>query len=310
MNTPSPVTGGGADFTPAMFESAATPDGGHEARPTANASAGAALRGHLHLGAAARAGGETYLARQSFRAPFHLSKPYWDGRVLQVQLVNSTAGILAGDELELDIAVDSGAALAVTTPAAARAFMMRSGAALCRQRFAVAAGAWLEYTPEPLFPHQGSNYAQFSRLELAVGAEAFFVDQVAPGRVGKGESWAWRRLRLGFEVACDGRLLLREQLDASGAELKRVSEFHGMPEAWFATALIASPQLAAGDSVWGSIRGLHREGCCCGVTTLASGVWIVRLVAPNGLLLRDRLGELRSMVAEVMPALRSDPRKL
>ena len=56
-----------------------------------------ALRGHLHLAAGMRANGETYLARQSFRAPFHLSKPYWDGHVLHVQLVNSTAGILAGD---------------------------------------------------------------------------------------------------------------------------------------------------------------------------------------------------------------------
>lgn len=309
MSAPSPVSSGGAGFTPAKLAGATAPQVGPNARPTADVAA-AALRGHLHLVVAARPSGETYLARQSFGAPFHLSKPYWDGRVLQVQLVNSTAGILAGDELELDIAVETGAALSVTTPAAARAFMMRSGAALCRQRFAVATGASLEYLPEPLFPHQDSNYAQTTRLELAAGAEAFFVDQFAPGRAGRGECWAWRRLQLGFEVALGGRLLLREQLDASGAELSRLSSFHGMKEAWFATAVIAAPTLAVDSPVWAQVCALHREGSLCGVTALAPGVWIARIVASTGLRLRDVQAELRTVVAEVMPSLRSDLRKL
>ena len=67
----------------------------------------AEFSGHLLLRAAARANGRTALAAQSFRAPYHLSKPYWDAdaRVLLVQVVNPTAGILAGDRLESDIAV-------------------------------------------------------------------------------------------------------------------------------------------------------------------------------------------------------------
>ena len=274
------------------------------------ASAAPMLRGHLHLAAAVRVNGETYLARQSFRAPFHLSKPYWDGRALHVQLVNSTAGILAGDELELDIAAEPGALLAVTTPAAARAFMMQSGAACCRQRFAVGAGAWLEYAPETLYPHCGTDYAQHTRLELAAGASTFFTDQLAPGRVGRGECWAWRRLRIGLEIVHEGRLLLRERLDASGAELARLAAFHGMREAWFGTAVIAAPALAADAPVWEPIRALHRDGCRCGVTALAPGVWIVRLVASGGLALRDTFAALRSTLASALPGLQSDLRKL
>jgi len=272
--------------------------------------AGPALRGHLHLAAAVRANGETYLARQSFRAPFHLSKPYWDGRVLHVQLVNSTAGILAGDELELDLAAEPAASLAVTTPAAARAFMMQSGAACCRQRFAVGEGAWLEYAPEALYPHRGTDYAQHTRLELAAGAATFFTDQLAPGRVGRGECWAWRRLCIGLEIVQEGRLLLRERLDASGSELARLAVFHGMREAWFGTAVVAAPALAAAAPVWESVRALHCEGCLCGVTALAPGVCIVRLVASGGLALRDTFAALRTTLASAMPGLQSDLRKL
>ncbi len=290
-----------------MPESATAPEVGRKARPTADVPA-ASLCGHLHLVAAARPSGETYLERQSFRAPFHLSKPYSDGRVLQLQVVNSTAGILAGDELELDIAAEPGAALAVTTPAAARAFMMRSGAAVCRQRFAVGAGAWLEYLPEALYPHRETYYTQHTRLDLAAGATAFFTDQLAPGRVGCGECWAWRRLRLTFDVVLGGRLLLREQLDCSGQELARVAAFHGMAEAWFGTAVIVAPALAADAAVWAQVRALDRDGC--GVTALAPGVWIARIVAPTGLLLRDRLTALRAALAPVLPGLQVGLRKL
>ena len=305
------LVGGGSGFAPdTPARATADSDGGHAAHRSDNAHAGPTLRGHLNLAAAARPGGETYLARQSFRAPFHLSKPYWDGRVLHVQLVNSTAGILAGDELELDLAADSGAALAVTTPAAARAFMMRSGAACCRQRFAVEAGAWLEYAPEALYPHRETDYAQHTRLELAAGAETFFTDQLAPGRVGRGECWAWRRLRIGLDVALDGRLVLREQLDASGTELARLAVFHGLSEAWFGTAVIAAPALAADAPVWEQVRALHRDSCLCGVTALAPGVWIVRLVADGGLALRDTLAALRATFAPVLSGLQADLRKL
>ena len=83
--------------------------------------------GHLSLRAATRTHGRTILAAQSFRAPYHLSKPYWDPDTLTLlaQVVNPTAGILSGDQLASDISVDAGAALLVTTPSASRVFKMK-----------------------------------------------------------------------------------------------------------------------------------------------------------------------------------------
>ena len=130
--------------------------------------------GHLHLTASRRETGATFLAAQSFRAPFHISKPYWDERVLQVQVVNPTAGILAGDRLEMHVRATEGARLCVTTPAATRAFMMRSGAAVCEQRLQAAAGSCLEYSPEPLFPHAGTTYVQRTLIEAAPDADMFW----------------------------------------------------------------------------------------------------------------------------------------
>jgi urease accessory protein len=269
------------------------------------------LNGFLRVEAARASDGRTVLAQQAFRAPFHLGKPYWDGQVLQVQVVNPTAGILAGDRLELAVRVSGGAALMMTTPAAARAFMMRDGAAAeCRQTFTVAAGGWLEYAPEPLCPHGDSDYSQVTRIEVAETGEAFWVETLAPGRVGRGELWAWRRLRLGLEVGHGGELVLREQLDSSGSEMARAASFYGMPRGWLATILVLTPRPELGAGIGDRVRALHGAGRWLGVTRLRRGGCIVRAVAQDGQDLRDLLRELRCIMAEAFPRLASDPRKL
>jgi urease accessory protein len=285
----------------------AGPDGSGVAEPL---PAGAGLAGFLDLTATPAAGGRTGLGRQAFRAPFHLSKPYWDGRVLQVQVVNATAGILAGDRLELAARVTAGAALRLTTPAATRAYLMHRGTAACRQTLVVESGAWLEYAPEPLCPHRDSDYAQHTRIEVAPGGEAYWVDALAPGRVGRGEAWAWRRLQLTLDVEYAGEPVLRERLDISGAGMARMAAFHGTPAGWLATALLLTPRIGDDSACWPRVRALHGGGCWVGLTRLRRGGWIVRIVAPDGQALRDVLAGIRSILAEELPPLAGDPRKL
>jgi len=42
-----------------------------------------------------------------------------------------------------------------------------------------------------------ADYVQTTHVELADGAQAFYVDTLAPGGWGAVESWAWPRLALG-----------------------------------------------------------------------------------------------------------------
>jgi urease accessory protein len=269
--------------------------------------------GHLHLRAAARDEGRTTLVEQSFRAPFHLSKPYWDAdaKTLLVQVVNPTAGILSGDRLESEISVQPGAALLVTTPSASRVFHMKEGAAECRQRFAVSAGAWLEVMPEPLVPHRKSRYRQITSVEVAGGGEMFFVEQLMPGRVAHGEAWTWDRLRLELEIKLDGRLVLRERFDQQGDELRALAELAGSgAAACFANAVLICKS-EAGDPPWrAAISALHGEGIWVGVSALVKGGWSIKLIANDSVRLRAALRAMRKILAVFFPRLACDPRKL
>ncbi len=272
------------------------------------------LQGHLELRAEVRGDGRTVLARQSFRVPYHVGKGYTDAEtgVLHVQVANPTAGILAGDELRLDIGVGEGARLLLTTPSASRVFQMREGAAQCEQRFAVAAGGWLEMLPEPLVPHRQSVYRQRTLLELAEGAGVFFVDQLMPGRIGHGEAWEWRRLVLDLEVQRQEVTVLRERLDQSGESLRALAEAAGTGRgSCFANAVWApgGADLETG-ALAERLRSLHAPEAWFGATEVVPGVWSLRWVARDGIKLREALAKVRSALAEICPPLRTPLRKV
>ena len=269
--------------------------------------------GHLSLCAAVRDHGRTVLAAQSFRAPYHISKPYWDedSRALLVQVVNPTAGILSGDRLESRISVDPDAALLVTTPSASRLFQMRGGRAECRQYFAVSAHGWLEVMPEPLVPHRGSHYRQVTLIDVEPGGALFFVDQLMPGRVGHGEAWQWARLQLELTLRLSGELILCERLDQTGDELRSLAEAAGSgPAACFANAILVAPD-ASTDIAWRTeLATLHGAGLWLGVSALRRGGWSLKLVAPDAVRLRQALRDVRKILARYFPRVGCDPRKL
>src|ERR1700677_2810632 len=78
------------------------------------------LTGGLSLVCASSPGRGTYLAQQSFAAPMHISKSYWDGDTLLVHLVNPTAGVFGGDRIRTHVTVEAGARVLLSSPSATR----------------------------------------------------------------------------------------------------------------------------------------------------------------------------------------------
>jgi urease accessory protein len=263
------------------------------------------LSGHLRLVTALGEDGATTIVEQSFRSPFHMSKPHRDGVVLHVQVVNPTAGMLEGDRLETDIEVRAGASLLLTTPSQARAFRAAgTGGVTNGQRLRVAAGGWLDWWPEPLVPHAGCDYRQETVVEVAAGGSLFFCESIGPGRVARGEAWAWRRLELGLTVSLGERPIARERFALSGAEAAGLAAFAGHDTAWTATCVVIGANEGGCAEGWEKIRRLHAPPVWVGVSRLpAAGAWSLRVIAPDGQQLRDVLVMARQILADWLPGL-------
>lgn len=132
-----------------------------------------------------------------------------------VYVVGGAAGPIGGDELWLRISVGAGAFLRVRTAAASIALPGPDGLeSALRVTVDVAAGARLEYLPEPVVVSAGARHATIIRATLAEGASLLLRDELLLGRHYEAGGASRTELRVSYA----GRPLLRQSLEVSGAD--------------------------------------------------------------------------------------------
>jgi urease accessory protein len=140
-----------------------------------------------------------------------------------VHLHNVSGGVLAGDDLRLDINVGPAARAQVTSTGATRLYRHREGMPDSAQSIAisVAKGGLLEYLPDALIPFAGSRHRQSTRITLGDGATLFAWEVLAPGRQAMGECFRFERLRLAMRIDSPRGPVLREDflLEPAAASL-------------------------------------------------------------------------------------------
>lgn len=164
------------------------------------------VRGALRLVFRER-NGRTFLAEQFVRAPFGIIRPFHleDGSVL-LQLTHVAPGIMGGDAYRLDVVVERGARVVLTTVSATKVHRMLPGIGASQEgRFTVAAGGALEYYPGLTIPFPQAEFTQTLDVRLAPGAKFGILELWAMGRIGREEYLAFRRLRSRTRVFVDTR---------------------------------------------------------------------------------------------------------
>ncbi|MGA2829520.1 MAG: urease accessory protein UreD [Streptosporangiaceae bacterium] len=198
------------------------------------------------------ADGTTRLPVQRSQAPLILRRT-----AEAVYLVGGAAGPLGGDVLELRIEVREGAALRLRTAAAAVALPGRDGReSLLSVTITVAAGARLEYLPEPTIAAGGARHRTDIRVDLAAGAALVLRDEVILGR--HGERGGACRTRLRADLA--GRPLLRHELDVSGTDEVSLGPAVLAGHRTAGSLLCVEPEWAGLDGTGPGWAGLDRAG--------------------------------------------------
>jgi urease accessory protein len=161
-------------------------------------------------------GARTVLTRTERSPPYHVQRLlYLDAcrpDLARVVVLNGTAGLFAGDRLELEIEVQSQAAVEITTPASTRIFGMDGGFAECRTRISVDSGGYLEYVPRPAILCRDAALRACTDLTVRRGGMAAIGDVLAFGRAAAGERHRYRRLDQRTELQHDGRVVLAETI--------------------------------------------------------------------------------------------------
>lgn len=128
-------------------------------------------------------------------------------------LLNPCGGVLGGDTYHITVLLEAGAQAYLTTPSATKLYAAPGAAARQWLELTLHAGAVLTYLPAQTIPFAGAAWQQYTTVHLAPGAWVFLGDIVAPGRLARGERFAYREYAAALRVdESGGRPRLLERL--------------------------------------------------------------------------------------------------
>ena len=241
--------------------------------------------------------GKTFLRKQSFRAPIHLSKPHWDGNYLIINVVNPTAGLFAGDHVETTVRVCAGARVVLTTPSATRVFRAKHSMQRAEivQTIVVENGGRLDFCPDILIAHGGARYSQATRIEVHPGGELFFTEMLAPGRTASGEVFAYEQLDFSTDLIVGSQVAVREKYRLGATSEGLQSMRRRFPRAYYASSLVVSPS-ERGESLQREIAELNSASVLAGASRPADKVYAIKVVASDSISLRTAISKVRTLI--------------
>jgi len=177
------------------------------------AIAGVGRQGRLDIAFALR-NGRTSIRHSYCEVPFKITR-LLDTDVpgfAHLILMQCTAGLFGGDEIESAIHVDAGARVLLTQQSATKIHPASDLPAIQRTRIVVESGAELVVDFEPVIPFAESQLHQSTHIEVAPGGSLVFWEGMMAGRIGSHERWKFRELQSETRLESAGRPLYLERL--------------------------------------------------------------------------------------------------
>ncbi|CAA0103115.1 Urease accessory protein UreD [Zhongshania aliphaticivorans] len=161
----------------------------------------------------------TDLARSLHKGPLRVQRPFYpEGDCCHVYLLHPPGGMVAGDVLEVDLALDGGAQALLTTPSAGKVY--RSDLVKTVQAQAVTAqladGACLEWLPQETIIFEGAEAELCNQFFLQGDAKLCAWDIVVLGRRASGENFKHGRCTQKIEISRNDKLVFKERTEWLG----------------------------------------------------------------------------------------------
>ena len=241
--------------------------------------------GRIALAVQARAG-MTRRARVREEGSLRVRFPGPASAELEAVIVNTAGGVAGGDRFALDVTVEPGARLVVSTAAAEKVYRTLEPDATIDVRLAVGASSSLAWLPQETILFNQARLTRTVDIDLAEDARLLLAEAIVFGRSGMGEAVDDAGVFDRWHLRRGGRLIHAEAMRLDGAVAAKLAE-PAIAKGGVAVATVLI--VPADEAVADSIRGLDdRFRGEVGVSAW-DGLAIVRLCAADGAALRHDL---------------------
>ena len=126
-------------------------------------------------------------------------------------LVNPTGGLVGGDRIEIEIALQEQAHVSATTPSATKIYKSLGSFASQEMRVVVGREGVFEYFPHYVIPFAHSLYYQKAKIQMEENTRALILDFFTTGRLARGEHLQFQEYRSFMEIDYRGELILSDR---------------------------------------------------------------------------------------------------
>src|SRR5215831_1915862 len=206
-------------------------------------------------------------------------------------LVNTAGGITGGDRFAVDLVLDAGAQLNVTTAAAEKIYRSLGPVAGIDVCATLADGAELTWLPQETILFDRAGLARTITIALAPSAKLLLAEAIVFGRSAMGETVHEGSFADRWRVRRDGRLIFAENFHLDGAITDRLNE---AAVAGGCTALGTVLMIPGDDAAASAVQ--TASGQFRGEVGISAwnGIALARLMARDGAALRHDLVALLS----------------
>jgi urease accessory protein len=246
-------------------------------------------------------GAVTRRARVREDGPLRVRCPGPISDELEAVIVNTGGGVAGGDRLRLDVTVEPGARLVVTTAAAEKVYRTLEAAATIDAKLSVGAAASLAWMPQEMILFDRARLKRAIDIDLAADARLLLAEAIVFGRSGMGEAVHDGFLSDRWRLRRGGRLIHAEAMRLDGAVARKLAQ----PAVAKGGIALATVLIVPGDEVTAAtIRALSDQLRGEAGVSAWNGFAVVRLCAADGAALRhDLLAVLAALRGAALPRL-------
>lgn len=237
-----------------------------------------------------------------FTAPFKVAAPFYDAQDhMRVMTMSVSAGIMAGDRQEIDIAVASGARAEIGSQSFEKIHKMEPGT--CAKRHTslhVSSGAMLIYAPLPTIPFADSAFESTTDITLEdATAQLFFSEIMSCGRAARGERFAYRYYKTLTRVRLDGALVYSDNcmFDPMQTDMEGLCMFEGFTH----LASFLRFGVTCDDALLSEVRQQidSMPDCIGGASKLESGALCVRALGNRAETLQTLAHSIKKLTIDI-----------
>jgi urease accessory protein len=254
----------------------------------------------------------TVLAMNRHQGPLLVQKalhPEGPG-VCHAVLLHPPAGIASGDDLAIEVQVESGAHAVLSTPSATRWYKSTGVAAKQQLTMRVASGATLEWLPEENLFYEHVKARQKSVIDAEPGARLIAWDAFMLGRTARGEHWQDGEVSLESRLHQGGKLKFFERGIFRGGDLEMDGPAGLNGFRCGATLLAMGPGVSQTLSDEIADRLPYQPELMAGCSQIEPGLIMMRVLGREATSVRQLLHEIWTTIRPAVTGVAAKPLRL